>query len=470
MHTKGTMNTNNRFSSLLLVIIAAVGLILPCLAGAAHAGTVNLPQTGQTTTYAAGDDGALQMGVAWPNKRFTDNGDQTMTDNLTGLVWTKNADTPTVGKCNGDTKKWQEALDYVSCLNAASYLGHNDWRLPNINELYSVVNEGVDYLEKWLNDQGFVNVKALIYWSSTTYAYYTSYAWSVFLWSGGVYNSAKSGNCYVWPVRSGQSGTFGSSAIWSSGQTKSYAAGDDGALHKGVAWPNPRFTDNNNNTVTDNLTGLVWTRDASTPTMDSCKGGNMSWQAALDYVRCLNTANYLGHKDWRLPNKKEMFSLLDRGKYDPPLPSGHPFIHVMRPYYYWSSTTDAGGTSGAWGISMLAGKVSPIVKSNSPYVWPVHSGEVGNLVNLAISLSGTGSGTVISSTGTIIWSNNTGTASYLPNTTVTLTATPNTTSTIGKWSGCDTVSSGQCTVKMMSNKTITVTFDTIKIIPRQKKR
>ncbi|KJU84605.1 conserved hypothetical protein, secreted, partial [Candidatus Magnetobacterium bavaricum] len=80
-----TNNTNHRFSYLLLVILTAAWLIQPCLTGAAHAGTVSLPQTGQTTTYAAGDDGALQIGVAWSNPRFTDNRDQTMTDNLTGL-------------------------------------------------------------------------------------------------------------------------------------------------------------------------------------------------------------------------------------------------------------------------------------------------------------------------------------------------------------------------------------------------
>ena len=50
-----------------------------------------VPKTGQTTIYAAGDDGALQKGVAWPTPRFTDNDNGTVTDNLTGLIWMKNA-------------------------------------------------------------------------------------------------------------------------------------------------------------------------------------------------------------------------------------------------------------------------------------------------------------------------------------------------------------------------------------------
>ena len=53
------------------------------------------------------------------------------------------------------------------------------------------------------------------------------------------------------------------SPVPKTGQTTSYATGDDGELEKGVAWPNPRFTDNNNGTVTDNLTGLIWLKHAN---------------------------------------------------------------------------------------------------------------------------------------------------------------------------------------------------------------
>ncbi|MBF0539701.1 MAG: hypothetical protein HQL03_15780, partial [Nitrospirae bacterium] len=66
----------NRTGLLLaLAMVAVIGAV--CLGGAAHAGTVNLPQTGQTTSYYAGDDGALMIGVAWPNPRFTVNTDPT---------------------------------------------------------------------------------------------------------------------------------------------------------------------------------------------------------------------------------------------------------------------------------------------------------------------------------------------------------------------------------------------------------
>ncbi|KJU84378.1 secreted protein containing DUF1566, partial [Candidatus Magnetobacterium bavaricum] len=134
------------------------------------AGTINLPQTGQTTSYALGDDGALKIGVAWPNPRFTGNIDQTVTDTLTGLVWPKDASTPTVNGCTGGTKTWQAALDYVACLNSAVYLGYTDWRLPNINELQSITTAEQADPVTWLNLQSFTNVKSCDYWSSTTYA------------------------------------------------------------------------------------------------------------------------------------------------------------------------------------------------------------------------------------------------------------------------------------------------------------
>ena len=206
---------------------------------------INLPQTGQTKCYNAsgteipcsgtGQDGEFQVGVDWPDPRFTVSGD-CVTDNLTGLMWAKNANLP-----NG-AKTWQGALDYVASINSGSGLcGHKDWRLPNVNELESLINSGEANPATWLNSQGFSNVQSDYYWSSTTHANYTDYAWVVYMWDGGVISyGSKSNSYYVWPVRSGQLNNpdpLYPANVWKTGQTTSYATGDDGDLERGVVWP-----------------------------------------------------------------------------------------------------------------------------------------------------------------------------------------------------------------------------------------
>ncbi|KJU84109.1 secreted protein containing DUF1566 [Candidatus Magnetobacterium bavaricum] len=440
----------------MLLVLAVVAVI-----GAAYAGTVSLPQTGQTTSYDANtpqrDDGAFQSGVAWPNPRFTDNSDQTVTDNLTGLMWTKNANLP------GGNMPWQQALDYVASMNTgAGTYGYTDWRLPNINELESLVNAGQANQATWLNSQGFSNIQSPDYWSSTSYATATSDAWFVRMVEGIVNASVKSSYDYVWPVRSG------SSTIWQTGQTICYDAsgitinctgtGQDGELQKGVAWPNPRFTNNGNLTVTDNLTGLLWMKYADTPTMGGCTGGIKYWQPTLDYVLCLNAANYLGYSDWRLPNIKELFSLIDHAMYNPPVPSGHPFTNVQSSNLYWSSTSYAGPASNAWSVGMAAGNIAIDVKSNNLYyALPVRTGPVGTLFNLAVSNSGTGTGTV-TSTSSEINCGSTCTFPYPTGASVTLTATADSGSTFTGWSVDCSGTSSTCTLTMSSAKNVTATF------------
>jgi hypothetical protein len=167
--------------------------------------------TGQTTTFAPGDDGDIEAGVAWPQPRFTDNGDVTITDNLTGLVWLKDAD------CFG-FRNWNTALSEANSLASGSCgltdgSAAGDWRLPNINELKSLTNAGESNPAVWLDNQGFSNVQSDLYWSSTVYAPDTSLAWIVDMGDGLVSVSNKSDFRFVRPVRSGQGGSLGDSVI-----------------------------------------------------------------------------------------------------------------------------------------------------------------------------------------------------------------------------------------------------------------
>ncbi len=174
--------------------------------------------------------------------------------------------------------------------------------------------------------------------------------------------------------------------LWKTGQTTTYQNYDDGYYSNrgqgGVNWSSSRFTENDDGTITDSLTGLMWAEDASTPTVGSCTGGRRSWQQALDYVKCLNNNNYLGYSDWRLPNRKELVSLIDSSMYNPALPNGHPFSGVQS--WYWSSTSyDAVYTDvvwfvvsvdygHAWNVNMDHGSVSYVPKGfDGGYAWPV---------------------------------------------------------------------------------------------------
>jgi len=170
------------------------------------------------------------------------------------------------------------------------------------------------------------------------------------------------------------------------GQTVSQAAGDDGALQKGVAWPSPRFTDNSDGTVTDNLTGLVWLKNANcTDTAGVTKAsGYLTWYDAMAWCNFL-AAGVCGLSDgsttgqWRLPNYKELQSLVDRSQYSPALPSGHPFTGVQGSRYYWSSSSSAVDSSIAWvmepvyGGMMASGGIGSKMIVN--YVWPVRAGQ-----------------------------------------------------------------------------------------------
>ena len=177
---------------------------------------------------------------------------------------------------------------------------------------------------------------------------------------------------FVWPTRAPQGGNPEPSYpanLWKTGQTTSYATGDDGYLQKGIPWPVPRFRDNGDGTATDILTGLMWAQDAN------LAGGTRTWQQALTYVVMMNAGIYenFGHTDWRLPNRKELHSLTDFSKTSPALPSGHPFTNVQA--YYWSSTSLAvWPAEKAWYFNMNFGYTDyDFYKTNGNfcYVWPV---------------------------------------------------------------------------------------------------
>jgi hypothetical protein len=147
--------------------------------------------------------------------------------------------------------------------------------------------------------------------------------------------------------------------------------GQDGDKQKGIGWPNPRFTDNMDGTITDNLTGLIWLKDAN------CFSA-ISWSAAL-----ANSSNLQNGQcgltdgsvsgDWRLPNSNEIESLIDISQSSPALPTNHPFIKVKLDNYYHTSNSPSVRTDYLWAVEMTNGSIQMTRFKNdfSYYVWPV---------------------------------------------------------------------------------------------------
>ena len=188
--------------------------------------------------------------------------------------------------------------------------------------------------------------------------------------------TASAGNVALVPD-TGQTGCWDSTGV----SHPCAGTGEDGDYQAGVAWPTPRFTDNPDGTVTDNLTGLIWLQDANCWLL-SAGGEPDTWANALTGANTLSSGicgliDGSAAGDWRLPNIKELLSLVDYGQTGPALPSGHPFVNVQSSFYWSSSSSDA-GYNYAWSVGMSDGFAATFNKAGSSSVgrgWPVRGGQ-----------------------------------------------------------------------------------------------
>ncbi|MEW6328158.1 MAG: DUF1566 domain-containing protein [Thermodesulfobacteriota bacterium] len=288
--------------------------------------------------------------------RFLDNHNGTVTDQATGLMWSKNA---APGKTALD---WYSSLNYIAKLNASAYAGYRDWRLPNVNELTSLVDRG-RYNPCLPPGHPFEAVEAW-YWTGTTKAGYSEAAWRVYFFLGNIdYMPKVHSKNYIWPVRSANAQVN----VPRTGQVRSYYPLDDGALQIGRPWPKPRFKDNGDGTVTDQLTGLMWLKDADPA------NGKKDWSQALACIMHMNTRKVAGYSDWRLPHLKELQTIFDYGQVKPALPSGHPFLNVV-PGWYWSQDVNVQDTRYSWCANSSTGAIDYYHrKHHKNYIWPVRN-------------------------------------------------------------------------------------------------
>lgn len=316
------------------------------------AGAFKLPDTGQTTCYdqvgnviscpAPGQPLAQDGSYNINPLSYTDNGDGTVTDNNTGLMWQKEDDGIFYNwyKASGTFNASYNNPPSQSVCGSLTLGGHSDWRLPTKRELMSIVNYGISisYPSPTI-DPVFSNTKAFYYWSSNTCpnCYGADYAWWVRFYYGDVGFLDKGTNMYVRCVRGEQ--------------------------------PQQHFTDNGNGTVTDNGTGLMWQQGVPEP--------DMLWDSALSYCEGLSLG---GHSDWRLPNIKELESLTEDTTYWYPAIDTNFFPQEPTASYRWvysSSTTRANDPFIAVSVVFESGSVWGYCgKDNSfCYVRCVRSGE-----------------------------------------------------------------------------------------------
>ncbi|KAA6457189.1 DUF1566 domain-containing protein [Acidobacteria bacterium AB60] len=345
---------------------------------------VALPRTGQSVSYAEGDDASLAQGAPWPAIRFRDNHDGTVTDALTGLVWLQDAGCLPPALWAGSLGEANQLATGQCGLSDNSKAG--DWRLPNLAELESLIDAS-QANPALPAGHPFTSVSNAIYWTSTSYfggQAGSPAAWAIRLGDGRYMNDAginlKTVNTnFVWAVRG--AGAGGALKLPATGFYVPFSPGDDGTLQTGVPATWPRFVDNNNGTVTDTVTGLVWLKQAN------CL--HDSWANAVAAVRALATGQ-CGLTDnsrpgaWRMPNRAEMQSLQDRaennlgaffnqtyrnrdgGLFQPPI-----FADMVAYQFYWTSTTNAANPAEAWTVFSCDFGLYDIPKENLGYTLAV---------------------------------------------------------------------------------------------------
>jgi len=140
--------------------------------------------------------------------------------------------------------------------------------------------------------------------------------------------------------------------------------------------PTGEFVDNGNGTVTHTKTGLMWKQCAEGLSGAGCATGTsttFTWQGALNQAKAVNAAGFAGFNDWRVPNQKELGSIVERQCRQPTINSA--FFPATVRSLHWSSSPDAATAGNAWRLDFTLGTESQNLKSNSLYVRLVRGGQ-----------------------------------------------------------------------------------------------
>jgi len=288
---------------------------------------------------------AQQSGIA-SSYRFGASG-VLVIDTNTGLMWQRGPDTDGDGLVTSrDKLSYADARKLPNKLNAARFGGYSDWRLPSIKELYSLILfSGVD-----ASGPNVADTSRLTPFIDTRF----------FKFAYGDINAGERTIDSQWATSTSYVAdprlVFG--VNFADGRIKGYGTSMPGRPDKTFyvlcVRGNPDygknvFRDNGNGTISDRATNLMWSKADS--------GNGMNWQSALAWVQARNAEKHLGYNDWRLPNAKELQTIVDYARSPETSRSAaiDPAFNVtiitneigQADYpYYWTATTHAGGMHG----------------------------------------------------------------------------------------------------------------------------
>ena len=309
------------YSGLIAILTALI--VLPAVALAAP-----VPDTGQWQSYT--DTFGEDSDYSCNPHSYTDLGNGVVKDNVTGLEWQQTTDT------SYSTWSWGMAINYCNNLSLG---GKDDWRLPTIKELATLVDFSTpySYYGPTINKSYFPETRGAWYFSSTKVAipdqinWTKEKTWLVDFSDGNVtYCGAKCGDAFVRAVRGGQSTNY--------------------------------FIDNGDGTISESNTGLMWQK-ATAP-------GTYTWEQAVTYCKNL-TLSARGYSDWRLPSLDELQSIVD-SRYDPAIDAT--FFPGTVASIYWSST-HGGCISCARYVDFNHGSEGYGYNNNNYYVRAVRGGQ-----------------------------------------------------------------------------------------------
>lgn len=266
-----------------------------------------LMKTRQTASYSSRDDGELQEGMA---ESYSDNGDGTITDNTTGLVWMQCNVGQTLPGCMGSADEFVFADANEACSTIS--LAGRTWRLPTIQELSTLVRY-----------QTFPRIHTTYFPNSELY-----YTWSSTAVSNSLYTMVQDFN----------TPTF---AEWSTIGDSAYVRCVSGSTR----FVNYHYQELGNDEIVDLVNGLVWKKCSHGQIGENCSGS----ASMVNYTTALSSCQ----APWRLPNINELRSLLYLV-----YSSSNPYIHSnffpnTPSAKYWSSTTYSVNTSSAYTVDFL---------------------------------------------------------------------------------------------------------------------